>query len=99
MISMRVGGTSEELATAVLDDPSVVARREPRRARALGEGEQLGEAEAPVATDARVRGLSLGVPPHERRDDCAPELLPEVERHVRAPERVAGLARRDHGLR
>src|SRR4030095_8503970 len=99
LVLVRVDGTGEEPTAAVLDDSRVVARGEPRCARPLGEGEQLGEAETPVAADARVRGLSPRIAPHERRNDGAPELLAEVERYVREPQRMAGLARRNHSLR
>ena len=63
-----------------------------------GESEQLVEAEAAVAAPARIRRLAACVPLDERLDDGAPELLAEIERHVREPERVTGLAGRDHGL-
>ena len=51
-----------------------------------------------VAAAARVRRLAARVAGDERVDDGAAELLAQVERHVRQPERVAGLARGDHGL-
>ena len=99
LVLVRVGRASEQAAAVALDDPRVVAGPELRRARALGEGEQLVEAEAAVAAAARVRGLAARVRRDERVDDGAAELLAEVERHVRQAERVAGLARRDHGFR
>ena len=80
-------------------DPRVVAGREPCRAGAAREGEQLCEAEAAVAARARIRRLAARVPADERLDDRAPELVPQVERDVRDAERVAGLARGDHRLR
>ena len=46
LILLRVGCAGEQLAAVALDDPRVVARPEPGRAGALGEVEQLGEAEA-----------------------------------------------------
>ncbi len=83
---------------AVLGDARVVAGREPVAAGARREREQLGEAEAAVAADARVRRLAARVAADERRDDGAAELLAQVERDVRQPEPVAGLARGDHGV-
>jgi hypothetical protein len=74
----------------------VVPRRQPRGARPACEREQLGEAEAPVAADAGVRRLAARVGLDERVDDGAAELRSQVERHVRQPERMAGLARREH---
>ena len=61
--SARAG---EELPAAVLDDARVVAGREPRRAGAAREREQLREAEAPVAARARVRRLAARVALDER---------------------------------
>ena len=75
-----------------------MAGREPRGAGALGEREQLGEAEAAVAADARVRRLAARVAADERRDDGAAELLAEVERDVRQAELVAGRAGGEHRL-
>jgi hypothetical protein len=60
-----------------------MAGRKPLGPGALGEREQLGEAKAPVAADAGVRRQAAGVPAHERLDDGASELLPQVERDVR----------------
>src|SRR5688500_3315656 len=80
-------------------DARVVARGEPGGPGTAREGEQLGEAEAAVAADARVRRLAARVAADERRDDRPPELVSQVEGDVRQAERVAGLARREHGLR
>jgi hypothetical protein len=88
----------EKQPPVAFDDARVVARREPSRAGALGEGQQLGKPEAPVAADARVRGLAGRVPAHERLDHSRAELLAQVERHVRDSEPVAGPAGGDHGL-
>ena len=55
----------------MFDDARVVARREAGGAGAAREREQLGEAEAAVAADARVRRLALGVAGDEGVDDCA----------------------------
>ena len=85
----------EQEPAVTLDDPGVVAGREAGGADPPREGEQLGEPEAAVAADARVRRLAPRVAAHERADDGAPEPLAEVEREVRDPEPVAGLARRD----
>ena len=78
-------------AARALDDAGVVAGRELFGARRGAEGEQLGEAEAAVAAGARVRRLAARVAADERLDDGAPELLAQVERHVRQPALVAGL--------
>jgi hypothetical protein len=94
-----VGATREEEAAAMLSQASVVAGGEPVRADAPGEGEEGGEAEAPVAADARVRGLSARVAGDEGRDDGSAELAAEVERDVRDVDPVARLARREDGLR
>ena len=83
----------------MLDDAGVVPGRELRRTDALREREQLGEPEAAVAGDARVRGLAARVPAHEGRDDRAPEGLPQVERHVRQPAGMTGVAGGDHRAR
>ena len=98
LILPLVGGACEQQLPVALDDARVVARREPLGAGALGEGEQLGEAEAAVAADARVRRLTGRVAAHERLDHRAAKLLAQVERDVRDPEPVAGPARGDHGL-
>ena len=82
----------------MLGDSRVMAGRKLRGAGALGEVEQLVEAEAAVAADARVRRLAGRVAADERADDRAAELLAQVERDVRQPERVAGRARREHGF-
>ena len=86
----------EQPAAAVLDDPRVVAGRQTGGSCALREREQLGEAEAAVARDARVRRLAAGVAAHEGVDDRAPELLAQVERDVRDAERVTRRPRRQH---
>src|SRR5206468_11387607 len=64
---------------------------------AVREREQLAEAKAPVAADARVRRLAARVAAHERLDDLTPELVTQVESHVWDPEGVTRLACRDHG--
>ena len=78
----------------MLDDSRVMPGREPRRAGALREREQLAEAERAVAARAGVRRLAARIAANERLDDGAPELLAEVERHVREAEAVARAARR-----
>ena len=96
LILGRVGGARDREPPIAVDDPSVVARRETGGPDPPGEAQQLVEAEAAVAAHARVRRLPAGVAACERGDDGAPELLAQVEGHVREPEPVAGLARRDH---
>ena len=59
LVLVRVGRAREQAAAVALDDPRVVAGGEPRSADAVGEREQLVEAEAAVAADARVRRLDL----------------------------------------
>ena len=85
----------EQPAAAMFDDPRVVTGRETGGSCALREREQLGEAEAAVARDARVRRLAAGVAAHEG-DNGTPELLAQVERDVRDAERVTGCPRRQH---
>ena len=72
---------------------------ETRRSDPLRKREQLAEAEAPVAADARVRRLAAGVSVDERLDDRAPELLAQIERDVWDAEPMARLASRDHRRR
>src|SRR5215213_2286293 len=57
LILLRVRRACEQKAPLAVDDLRVVARREAPRADAAREREQLGEAEAAVAADARVRRL------------------------------------------
>ena len=83
----------------MLDDPRVVAGRQPRRTSAAREREQLREPKAPVAARARIRRLSAGIGVDERLHDRGAERFAGVERHVRETEPVTRLARRDHGLR
>ena len=87
-----VGAAGDEAEAVPFGDARVVAGPEPLRPGALREGEQRVEAEGAVAADAGfgVRPRAYAV--DERRDDGAAELLAQVERHVRQPERVAGLA-------
>ena len=77
-------------------DARVVARCEPRRTDTAREGEELREPEAAVTADARVRRLAAGVSANERGHDRAAKLFPQIERHVREPEAMAGLARGDN---
>src|SRR4029079_6009792 len=63
------------------------------------ECEQLREAKTAVAAGARIRRLAAGVTADKRSHDCPAKFVAEVECHVRTAERVAGLARGDHGLR
>ena len=75
LVLLRVGAAVKEQLSTVLGDARVMAGREPVAAGACREREQFGEAEAAVAADARVRRLAARVAAHERRDDCAAELL------------------------
>ena len=61
LILVRVGRAGEQPPAVALDDARVVAGPELRRSGALGEGEQLVEAEAAVAAAARVRRLAARV--------------------------------------
>ena len=99
LVLVRIGRAREEATAAALDDPRVVAGREPRGAGPVGEREQLVEAKVAVAAAARVRRLAASVCLDEGRDDRAPEVLAQIERHVGQLERVAGLAGGDHRLR
>ena len=98
LILRAVGTAMQEHAAAMLRDTRIVAGRKPVAAGAPRKREQLGEAEAAVAADARIRRLAARVSPHERRHDRAAKLLAQVERDVRKAEPVARLARRDHGF-
>ena len=99
LVLVRIGRAREQPPAVALDDSRVVARPELPGAGPGREREQLVEAEAAVAAPARVRRLAARVPLDERLDDGAAELLAQIERHVREPERVTGLPGRDHGLR
>src|SRR5262249_6920296 len=93
LVLTRIGRAGEQEAPVAVHDPAVVACREPMGARPPDELEQLGEAEAAVAADARVRRLAPCVAADERPDHRAPELLAQIERDVRNAERVAGRPR------
>jgi hypothetical protein len=99
LVLLRIGRPGEQEASVPLDDPCVMSRRELRRARPAGEGEQLVEAEVTVAADAGIRCLTARVAVHEGLHDGVAELLAQVERHVRQTQPVAGLAGRDDGGR
>src|SRR5207244_5978916 len=75
LILLCICGAREEPAPAVLDDTGVVSRREASCARPAREREQLGEAKAAVAADARIGRLAARVAAHERLDDRPAELL------------------------
>ena len=98
LVLRRIGGAREQKPVPVSRKTCVVSRRQPVRTGAAREREQLGEAEAAVAADARIRRLAALEATHERADDRAPEFLAQVERDVRRAERVTGLSRRDHRL-
>ena len=100
LILVRIGATGEQQTAPVVDDARVVPGGETPRSDPPREREQLREAEAPVAADARVRRFAARVRGDERLDDREPELLAQVERDVRKPERVARVTRRkDRGRR
>ena len=96
---MRVGGAGDEAHAVSLDDARVVAGPEPARAGPGGEREQCVEPEGAVAAAAGVRSLSARIAVDEGRDDGSTKLLAQVERDVREPERVAGLAGGHDGRR
>src|SRR5581483_6209603 len=75
LVLRLVGRPGEEEAAVALDDARIVAGRQLRGADPPREREELGEPEAPVAADARVRRLAACVAAHERRDDGATELV------------------------
>ena len=75
LILVRIDTAREQQPAVALDDPRVVTGREARGTHAAREREQLGEAEASVAADARVRRLTSRVPTHERCDDGAAERI------------------------
>ena len=99
LVLVRIRAPREQAAAVALDDPCVVTGPERRCTGTVREGEKLVEAEAAVAAPAGIRRLATCVPLHERLDDGGPELLAQVERHVRDAERMAGLTRGDHRLR
>ena len=97
LILREIGGAGDREPAVVLDDPRVVAGREPRRSDALREQQELIEPERAVAAAAWVRRLAARVALGERLHDLPAKLLTQIERHVRDAEPVAGLPRRDHG--
>src|SRR5262249_38650504 len=99
LVLLQVGGAREQREPVALDDARVVPGRQDVRTGAEREREQTAEAEGAVAAQARVRRFAAGIATDERINDGAPEVLAQVERHVRHAERVTGLARSDHGLR
>src|SRR5204863_7173121 len=94
-----IGRTCEEEPSVALDDARIVAGRKPLGTGAPGKCEQLGEAEAAVAADARVGRPAGRIAAHERLDDGAAKLVAQVERDVRQAEPVEGPARGDDCLR
>ena len=100
LILQRIPAAGNEPLPVPLDDARVVAGPELLGACSGGELEQRVEPERAVAAAARVRRLPRPVRVHERRDHLRPELLAQVERHVRQAEGVAGgPGRRDRGGR
>ena len=77
-----------------------MARRDrAARPRRAGGVDERGQPVGAVAGRARVRRLAARVAGDERLDDGAAEGLAPVERDVRDPERMAALARAQHGRR
>src|SRR5204863_4582749 len=99
LVLPRIVAAGQQAPAAMLDDPCVVPGREARGSGTLREREELREAKAAVAANARIRSLAAGVAAHERGHDRPAKLLAQIERHVWETERVASLARRDHGFR
>ena len=99
LILVLVDAAREQQPAVALDDPRVVARRKRRCTDAAREREQLGETEAAVAADARVRRLASRVTADERCDDGAAKRLTKIEGDVRQTARVTRLARGDHRAR
>src|SRR5262249_35412674 len=75
LVLAGIGRASEQTPAAAIGDGCIVGRGEPGRSGALGERQQLGEAEAPVAANAGVRRLAAPVAAHERLDHGAAKLL------------------------
>src|SRR5439155_2332943 len=98
LVLVRVRRARQQAPSAILDDARVVTGGEPVRTRPPRELEQPPEAERPVAANAGIRRLAARIRMHERIDDRLTELVAKVERHVRHPERVTGLACGDDGL-
>src|SRR4051812_40763046 len=99
LVLRRIDTTAEQQSSTVLDDACVMAGRQLLRSCATCKGQEPREAEAAVAVDARVRRFPARVAPNERVDDRTPELLAQVEGHVRHPERVAGSAGSQNRIR
>ena len=98
LVLVRVGRPRQQQPALVLHRTSVVPRREPDGAGAPCEREQLVEPERAVAPGARIRRLAALVAADERIDDRPPELVAQVERHVRKTEAVACLPGRSNGV-
>ena len=98
LVLVGVDGSRQQQPALVVHRPGVVPRRETAGAGASGKREQLVEPERAVAAGARIRRLAALVAADERIDDRAPELLAQVERHVRKTEAVARLAGRANGV-
>src|SRR5579862_2547750 len=88
----------EQRAAPMLHRARVVPGGEAVAPGAVGELEQLPEAEAAVAVDARVRRLAARVATYEVADDLVAEGLAQIEGDVRQAEAVARLARGDDRL-
>ena len=83
----------------MLDHAGVVPGTQLRRPGAGGEREERVEAERPVAARARIRRVPGLVGGDEVGDDGLAELLAQVERDVRQPERMASRPRGRDGVR
>ena len=92
----RIAAAGDQPQAVPLHDPGVVAGPEHVATGPLGEGDEGVEAKLPVAAHARVRRQAPRVAVDERRHDRGAERLAEIERDVRQPEPVAGLAGGDH---
>ncbi len=83
-----IGGAGQQRARAVVGDPRVMARDEPRRPQAVGQGDHRVDAQLAVAEDAGVGGAPLRVAAQERANHAGAELTLEVQRQMRDAERV-----------
>ncbi len=99
LVLLGIEAAGDQPAPAPLLDAGIVARPEDARPGPAGERDELVEAEAAVAPRARVRGQAGGVGLDEGAYHALTERLPQVERHVRQPEGVAGAARCDDRVR
>ena len=92
----RVDAARDQPPSVAFGDRRVVARPERVRSCPLGERDERVESEAAVAARARIRGQTRRVVVDERLDDPGAELLAQVERDMREPGPVTGVAGGDH---